>query len=96
MRFAKLLKKIIEIEENIEKLISYKESLLNQLGNLKTDENTANGLEEILKEEKYNNMIIDIENITKEIDRLYKLKIESIKGSYDFYQNSFKSNNGGI
>lgn len=92
MRFAKLLKKVIEIEEKIEDLISDKDALFSQLENIRTEENTVDALEEILQEEKYNNMINEIEKITKEIDRIYRLKIETIRSSYNFYQNLFKSN----
>jgi len=91
MRFAKLLKKVIEIEEKIEDLVTDKEALFSQLETIRTEENTVDALEEILQEEKYNNMIQEIQKITKEIDRLYKLKIDTVKASYEFYQNCFQN-----
>lgn len=92
MRFAKLLNKIVEIEEKIEELISDKDTLLIQLENIKNNDNVLDPVEEILQEEKYNNTIEDIRKISKEIERLYRLKIEKIRSSYNFYQNLFKSN----
>lgn len=91
MRFAKLLKTIIEIEEKIEELVSKKEDILSTLENIRTQENTVNALEEILQEEKNDNMIKEVTNITKEIDKLYKFKISTISTSYSFYKNLFKS-----